>query len=337
MVCPNSEGPRAITPVPRGYYGCFGKTWVSRPDVGRCTITSTAGTASDGKAETAYSCFCRNQGDATIMPLTQCDDVLYCPNAAGWWGALSMGPSEMSSYKSAVMPWPAHGKNVEHKANVPAKAEASATEEMGPVDTGLVDYGPGESGFDQDFWNMIASIDVNVTATTLDTAVGLEATDTAPPNPMGATNAMGVQDDAAHKDKATSTSAEDQVFGPGFTGAWPTAQEPRVWWLWSENATTSTLVAPTTTSSKQLDKGDDDDDDGILLSAQLSKLTTKPAAATTTAQVSAPPSARSSTTTSSGKKLDKGDDGIPFSDRLSKLTTQSKKARTASSASTIVV
>lgn len=268
------------------------------------------------------------------MPLTQCDNVLYCPNAAGWWGALSMGPSEMSSYKSAVMPWPAHGKNVEHKANVPAKAEASATEEMGPVDTGLVDYGPGESGFDQDFWNMIASIDVNVTATTLDTAAGVDATDTAPPNPRGAANAIGVQDDAAHKDKATSTSAQDQVFGPGFTGAWPTAQEPRVWWWWSENATTSTPAASTTTPSKQLDKGDD----GILLSAQLSKLTTKPAAAiTTTAQVSAPPSARSSTTTSSGKKLDKGDDGMLFSDRLPKLTTQSKKARTASSASTIVV
>lgn len=336
MVCPNSEGPRAITPVPRGYYGCFGKTWVSRPDVGRCIITSTAGTASDGKAETAYSCFCRNQGDATIMPLTQCDDVLYCPNAAGWWGALSLRPSEMSSYKSANFPWPAHGKNVEHKAKVPASADATATTGNGPVNSGLVDYGPGESGFDQDFWNMIASIDVNVTATTLDAAAGVEATDTAPPNPMGATNAMGVQDDAAHKDKATSTSAQDQVFGPGFTGAWPTAQEPRVWWWWwSENATTSTPAASTTASSRQLDKGDDDD--GILLSAQLSKLTTKPAAATTTAQVSAPPSARSSTTTSSGKKLDKGDDRILFSDRLSKLTTQSKEARTASSASTTVV
>lgn len=324
MVCPNSEGPRAITPVPRRYYGCFGKTWVSRPDVGRCTITSTAGTASDGKAETAYSCFCRNQGDATIMPLTQCDDVLYCPNAAGWWGALSLRPAEMSSYKSANFPWPAHGKNVEHKAKAPASADATATTENGPVNTGLIDYGPGESGFDQDFWNMIASIDVNVTATTLDTAAGVEATDTAPPNPMGATNAMGVQDEVAHKQKATGTNAEDQVFGPGFTGAWPTAQEPRVWW-WSENATTSFPAS----STKKLDKGDD----GVLFSAEQSKLAT----ATTTAQVSAPPSARSSTTTSSGKKLDKGDDGILFSDRLSKLTTQSKKARTASSASTIVV
>ena len=289
------------------------------------TLTSTANTGIDEDGKTAGSCFCRNQGDITIDPLTMCN-MLYCPNAAGWFGAYRMGGSEMSSYLSAKatggVPWPPHGKKINGLLDptTPASVSATTTTTTGAttsVDTGLVDYGPGETDFNMDSWNLIASIDSDVNSTILATTPGmnnviLTATDDAPPDPMGATDAtdalvplsvppMDDKEKATKPAKNKASTTGDQSFGPGFTGAWPTAQEERVWWWWEH----ATLPDATATANG----------------------TNATAAASTTAQESASPSSESAaqtqSSTATATKLDKGDDSI-LSTLLSKLTTKNK-------------